>query len=925
MSEPALNGSIPDHAVDPMPESRDVAVDIDATLTSEPFRSVDVIPHATEEGRALLRSLSSKGLRVVLYTGRVFAEDPVIRMAQVARVERWIDEEGLRPLVARVWPWPKPYARAFVDDRAVTWRGHHEGIAFECESADQHARRKRRVLLVSPLSDRYNGIGNFGAPALGVWRLRAACLAAGHECDIWDCNTERDVPARDKVNDLVREFYALLRAKFDPASYDWIGFSILNDTLPLTLGLANLVRKEHPFPKQVAGNAEATLNYQDILDKSTIDCVLVGEADYALPRLVSGDVPTRVDGCVWFHRATRMSSEKFNAAYEPLDWGEIPWNTYGLRTAELYHGPGCPRGKESSDACECGTYRPYVQRWMDEQVFDESLVPHGVSRDDALGKLYSCMTVRLVTMDHCFLPCTYCLDGRTLIRTEHGLQEIQSIVQRGERIRVMQHDGTLGLATEFHRRLYSGPLVRLDVSGHSTPLFLTPDHAVRVDDGRSVPAKDLRPGDCVLAVARPFAAGAETTTERATVREVGEARLDNGEVFNIGVEPLHTYVANGIAVDNCSTARIPDFATGKFQRSVFLGMDAIKHLYLKIKREVKGVLTIYDDSDETFLGTKRGLEYAAALMEIKAEMDAGTPRGFRYLVQTRSNEMTRELVQKLAAAGVQHLTFGVENASAYVRDSLRKRQDDQQLLDLIDWCVESSVTCYYLLILFPPETRVEDLEINVRVIREWIRRGAVVSAEPYLMPYRGTPILDDPHYTYEHVAFDVPFSGTPAKRLKWPTLIWPRDPAVRGILIAYRATLDDAIKRAREAAGHQHSFKGFTGKICVEHLARVLEMYYAGVVKSWGGEATDDAAKIGAVYQEYFGQESGVTLRDRTQREIELSMQGTRFNPSTQKFTVAAGVNGTNGDAVSELKQGVLKTRAQKDPAAPGEVILDGK
>lgn len=923
------DGVIPDVETEPMREASVVWFDLDATLTDDVFRSVDDIPAPSEEGLRALKDAQKEGLAAGVYTGRVFAADPVVRSGQVARVERWIDDNGLRALLpAGVWPWPKPYAKAFVDDRGVTWRGHAgPRLMAEIRRADQHCRRKPRVLLVSPLSDRYNGIGNYGAPALGVWRLRANMIAKGVDCDAWDCNTEPDVPACSKVDDLVRAFADRLKARFDPGAYDWIGFSILNDTLPLTLGLANLLKREFPKVRQIAGNAEATLNYQDVLDKTWIDCVLVGEADHSFPLLAYGEDPRRVDGVIWFNRATRMTPEQFNRAYEALDWGAVPWHEYWRRTAELYHGPACPKGN-GTGACDCGTYRPYLDKWLADGDVDPALLPAGIDAKAGARKLLSICTVRLVTMDHCFLPCTYCLDGRTLIRTEHGLEEIQSIVARGERVRVMQHDGTLGLATEFHRRPYSGPMIRIDVSGNPTPLFLTPDHGVRVDDGRSRPARELRQGDRVLGVARGFAAGAETTVEHLTVREVGEAYLTDGEVFNLGVEPLHTYVADGIAVDNCSTARIPDFATGAFQRSVFLGIDAVKHLLKKIKREVRGVLTIYDDSDETFLGTQRGLDYAQALIDIKPEMDEGTlGRGMSYLVQTRSNEMTRELVEKLARAGVRHLTFGVENASAYVRDSLRKRQDDQKLLDLIDWCVEFKVTPYYLMILFPPETRVEDVEINVRVVAEWIRRGAVVSAEPYLMPYRGTPILDDPRYTYEHVTFDVPYSGTPGKKLKWPTLIWPRDPAVRGILLAYRATLDDAIRKARETTGTEHTFKGWVGKVAIEHLARVLQAFHDGVVKPWGGEDAG-VGQVSPVLQEYFGQESGINVRDRERQKIEASMQGTRFNPSLKKFTTASGItspeNGTS-TAVSELKQGGIKSIDQKNPAIPEERILDGQ
>lgn len=611
------------------------------------------------------------------------------------------------------------------------------------------------ILLISPLSDRFSGIGNFGSPALGVWRLRAACRAAGHIADIYDCNLGREIKKCESLKELVEEFYVHCSEQFDMNSYNWYGFSILNDCLPLTLGLANLIKIKHPLAKQLAGNAEATLNYQDIFDKSKVDGILVGESDNSLPQILSGEVPSTVKGCHWFNRGGRMSPEEFYESYQKMSFNEMPLLEYGIKTMRLY-----AKDKSVPD----DRMRAMLLREISTEAASSEL---GIEHEEYVKKLYSCMTLRWVTMDHCPLPCTY-----------------------------------------------------------------------------------------------------------------------------------------------CSTARIPDYATGEgVKMATFIPSEQVPELALKAKREVPGLLAIYDDSDETFLGTERGLIYAKMLQKIKTEMDKGTPRGFRWLVQTRTNEMTRELVFELAKGGVQHLTFGVENASAYVRDSIRKRQDDQKILDLIDWCKEAGVACYYLLILFPPETRIEDLETNVRVIREWLRLGATVSAEPFLMPYRGTPILDDPRYHYEHVAYDVPFSslklapGAPLKKLKWPTLVWPRLPEVRALMIYFRDTLDNAIAAAREKAGHQHTFKGFTGIVCVDHLAHCLELYHAGKIKA-DGSFSDEAGQVRPVYQEYATRESGVELKMRSKEE---TMQASRFNPSHS--------------SIDGLKQGAAKTRLQKDPNVDEEVI----
>jgi radical SAM superfamily enzyme YgiQ (UPF0313 family) len=560
------------------------------------------------------------------------------------------------------------------------------------------------------------------------------------------------------LKELVEEFYAHMCEQFNLAEYDWFGFSILNDTLPLTLGLANLIKMNWPLARQVAGNAEATLNYQDIFDKSKIEAVLVGEADVSLPQLLSGKDPSSIKGCHWFNRGGRMSPEQFYEAYNKMDFGDLPMLEYGIKTMRLY-----AKNKAVPDV----RMRQMLLREIGTESAAEEL---GMQHEDYVKRLYSCMTLRWVTMDHCPLPCTY-----------------------------------------------------------------------------------------------------------------------------------------------CSTARIPDYATGEgVKMATFIPTEAVADLAFKAKREVPGLLAIYDDSDETFLGTERGLTYAKVLQKIRPEMDKGTVRGFRWLVQTRTNEMTRELVHELAKGGVQHLTFGVENASAYVRDSIRKRQDDKKILDLIEWCKEAGIACYYLLILFPPETRICDLETNVRVIREWVRLGATVSAEPFLMPYRGTPILDDPRYHYEHIAYDVPFSsmssapGAPLKRLKWPTLVWPRLPEVRALMSYYRDTLDDAIARAREKAGHGHTFKGFTGIVCVDHLAECLEKFHRGEIRIVDDLPGAEKAAVRPVYQEYATRESGSELKARSKEE---TMQASRFNPSHS--------------SIDGLKQGAVKTRLQKDPNVEIEVIKE--
>lgn len=571
---------------------------------------------------------------------------------------------------------------------------------------------------------------NFGAPPLGPWRLAFYLRQNGQHVDVWDCNVSdnlklpapEDHVGRDRSAALAEAFVAAMEADFGLASYDYIGFSMLSDTLPTTLGVIQVVHQKFPDAKLIGGNHEATVNLGDCIGKSMLNAVILADAEEPMLALMQGVEPSKIPGVLWRNYNPKPSREKFEEWNDAVQWGQIPFESYWNRTKSLY---------------------------------DFSLM----NEEEKLDKLYEIHTVRIHSLVACELACHFCSVKNT-------------------------------------RRIASG--------------------------------------------------------------------------------------SNKPSIINMSP-------------------DAIVRNLLAIKSQVPSVMTIYDSCDEAWLGKGRGDEYCEALESVREVMDAGLPRGLRYLIQCRTNDLTEALIDRAAKVGVRHLTIGVESPVPQVRKDMMKPQREEHVRDAIRWGTARNCNMYCLFILFYPTITLEQLYEAVENWRIYMALGATVSIEPFAMAYLGTDLAEDPTLLTEYAGYEIPFSGTPAKRLKWATLIWPSDPRVRAIQQWFRANVDGYIEREMKRLGHRHSFKGTTGRIIVDCLEDALKLWEQGKVPPW---APVGEGRRSAVYQDYGDQMSGAELASTVRRNVTA----TRFNST--HATLDAGP-----------AQGAVSGRI-KDPALPHEMRL---
>ena len=271
-------------------------------------------------------------------------------------------------------------------------------------------------------------------------------------------------------------------------------------------------------------------------------------------------------------------------------------------------------------------------------------------------------------------------------------------------------------------------------------------------------------------------------------------------------EPLVRLVTSSHCIRNCSfcsTRLWHQQACGKKVPVAYLSAEQIDILLTKIKNQLPETKQIYWVNDDFIVSRK----YIYELIPILKK------HPFKYRIQTSTWMITEDIIKQFADAGTFHITFGVENASEYVRDSLNKHQDEQKIEDIISWCTACDIIPYYLIILFTPKTRMEDLQINYTKLNQWIAKGATISIEPFEYVYRGSIDYENKDYDMEYRLIDG---------IRQPFIFLPEDSEVRAIMQKFRNQWPEFQKRKAEEEGIEHFYKGTLGLWYIQLLGILL-------------------------------------------------------------------------------------------------------
>jgi len=151
---------------------------------------------------------------------------------------------------------------------------------------------------------------------------------------------------------------------------------------------------------------------------------------------------------------------------------------------------------------------------------------------------------------------------------------------------------------------------------------------------------------------------------------------------------------------------------------------------------VVGGSAIFCFHDENFL-LPRAADSLARVEAMKRCLDeAGVARA-AFVGKCRPDTVTPDLARRLAELGVIRLYVGVENASQPGADHLNRRVRVAAMGQALDACREAGIVSCYNLLLFEPETTLDDVATNLAFIRGHAEQPMnFCRAEPYL----GTPL-----------------------------------------------------------------------------------------------------------------------------------------------------------------------------------------
>ena len=174
-----------------------------------------------------------------------------------------------------------------------------------------------KVLLVGPQSRKEDAERSFMAPALGVVRMAGFLNANGHEVKSIDPNLH-----------MLTGKGASLAEELAGTDWDFIGFSILEETIIKDIENIYLAHRLCPKAVLVAGGIEAQFNYQTVLDKSPCTYVILSEGEVPLLKLVNGDPIHEIPGIVFKSKAQPLSQELFNDATSLIEWEKNTYEDY---------------------------------------------------------------------------------------------------------------------------------------------------------------------------------------------------------------------------------------------------------------------------------------------------------------------------------------------------------------------------------------------------------------------------------------------------------------------------------------------------------------------------------------------------------------------------------------------------------------------
>ena len=250
----------------------------------------------------------------------------------------------------------------------------------------------------------------------------------------------------------------------------------------------------------------------------------------------------------------------------------------------------------------------------------------------------------------------------------------------------------------------------------------------------------------------------------------------------------------------------------------YLTGEQIFILVQRVLEQVPDLESIYFVTDDIYFPYK---EHFNKFIDLYLASGLKDKSKCKFLIQTSVQSLEKEDIVRLKELGVWRITLGIENCSPAVLKSLNKSVDLIKANQIIDWANKYQIDLYYLIMLFPPESSMEDLWINYIQLNRWQERGVRISIEPVIRAYRGTPIFNQDYA----IEYSFKTLENNCEKLKFSEYLLPKDPIVRQLVLEFKSLEESFVQEQLAKESSLHSTKGDTGKILLCLLGQLLTKY----------------------------------------------------------------------------------------------------
>ncbi|MBV8307005.1 MAG: B12-binding domain-containing radical SAM protein [Gammaproteobacteria bacterium] len=208
---------------------------------------------------------------------------------------------------------------------------------------------------------------------------------------------------------------------------------------------------------------------------------------------------------------------------------------------------------------------------------------------------------------------------------------------------------------------------------------------------------------------------------------------------------------------------------------------------------------IFQDDIFVFTKDRRILPLCAGIVAAK---EAGTlPRELQFISTNRIDAMSAERLAAMQRAGFRVLGFGIESFSRAILREFNKAQVYPHIEPTLATALELGITPFLDIILSSPRATLEDVATTLRGAWYWLQQGCEVGIYPYVIPFSGAAMAQDPALAPATVHERRQIRGT---SIGWdqPTKILPVDAEVCATVLAIEREYEAQLAQLQQQVAH---------------------------------------------------------------------------------------------------------------------------